>query len=84
MCAEGLRYRDGIQPAEAPQLLTIKIVGPHFITTGGDQLRTGIMLPDERRRPIRPFIPIHSPLFLTSRGIQRNDEGLLIIVIHDK
>ena len=84
MGAERLGDRDGVQPAERPDLVAVEVVGPHDVAAGGDQLGARVVLPDERGRPVGALVPVDPPALRPGRGVEGDDERLIVVVVDDE
>ena len=84
MGAERLRDRDGVHPAERPDLVAVEVVGTHEVAAGGDELGAGLVLPDERGRPVGALVAVDPPALGPGRGVEGDHERLLIVVVDDE
>ena len=71
------------QPAgEVPQQVARAVVGADLVLGGGDDLRTQVVLPDERRGPGARLVADHAPVLVAGRGVERRDVGRFGVVVH--
>ena len=66
-----------------PQEISLFVVRAHLVGARRDHLRAEFVLPHEGRGPVAALFASVAPQLLAGRGVERHQEGLVLVVVHD-